>query len=168
MTSNPRMTSELNTDSVTTLAKEIFGTAPLLRTKLARALFCKPSECQTALEEVIKFMILAAENQSGQMTPSARVDVAWHEFILFTKTYMRFCQNTLGRMIHHEPSDNHDMNAGQYATTLALYQQRFGNPPIAYWGGQQLASKNDSHSADGESAFCGSCESATELNMNPA
>lgn len=167
MTSNQQMTSELSTDSVTTLAKEILEAAPLLRTKLARSLFCKPSECQTALEEVIKFMILAAENSTGPVTPSARVDVAWHEFILFTKTYFSFCQNTLGRMIHHEPSDNHDLNAGQYAMTLALYQQRFGKPPIDYWGGQQLESKNKGHSADGESAFCGSCESATELNLNP-
>lgn len=75
---------------------------------------------------------------------------------------MNFCQNTLGRMIHHEPSDNHDLNAGQYAMTLALYQKRFGIPPLAYWGGQQLESKNE-----GESAFCGSCESATVLNLNP-
>lgn len=36
--------------------------------------------------------------------PSQVVDVAWHEFILFTRQYQRFCQKALGRFLHHTPS----------------------------------------------------------------
>jgi len=37
--------------------------------------------------------------------PSQAVDVAWHEFILFTKQYERFCNRALGRFLHHTPAE---------------------------------------------------------------
>lgn len=37
--------------------------------------------------------------------PSQGVDVAWHEFILFTKKYDYFCTKALGRFLHHTPAE---------------------------------------------------------------
>lgn len=37
--------------------------------------------------------------------PSQVVDVAWHEFILFTKQYEHFCSKALGRFLHHTPAE---------------------------------------------------------------
>ncbi|WP_199774384.1 glycine-rich domain-containing protein [Pseudoalteromonas sp. T1lg76] len=37
--------------------------------------------------------------------PSQVVDVAWHEFILFTRNYQQFCKKALGRFLHHTPSE---------------------------------------------------------------
>ena len=37
--------------------------------------------------------------------PSQVVDVAWHEFILFTRNYQVFCQSALGRFLHHTPAE---------------------------------------------------------------
>ena len=37
--------------------------------------------------------------------PSQAVDVAWHEFILFTRQYEVFCRKTLGRFLHHTPAE---------------------------------------------------------------
>lgn len=37
--------------------------------------------------------------------PSHVVDVAWHEFILFTKQYQLFCSHALGRFLHHIPAE---------------------------------------------------------------
>ncbi len=37
--------------------------------------------------------------------PSQVVDVAWHEFILFTRPYQAFCQKALGRFLHHTPTE---------------------------------------------------------------
>jgi hypothetical protein len=37
--------------------------------------------------------------------PSQVVDVAWHEFILFTRNYEAFCAKALGRFLHHTPSE---------------------------------------------------------------
>lgn len=37
--------------------------------------------------------------------PSQVVDVAWHEFILFTRNYQGFCRRALGRFLHHTPTE---------------------------------------------------------------
>jgi hypothetical protein len=37
--------------------------------------------------------------------PSQAVDVAWHEFILFTRQYEKFCNKGLGRFLHHTPAE---------------------------------------------------------------
>lgn len=37
--------------------------------------------------------------------PSQVVDVAWHEFILFTRTYQQFSRKALGRFLHHTPTE---------------------------------------------------------------
>jgi len=141
------------------LASEIIHTRPLLRQKLARALFCSPIDSEKALCETIKFLVLAAENADGQLTPSARIDLAWHEFILFTRTYQDFCDEHFGKMIHHEPSDNHQVNAQQYANTLTRYRDRFGEPQSEYWGGAKLHCDQDSDQHGKVSASCGNCES---------
>lgn len=47
-------------------------------------------------------------NLAGRRTvsmPSQAVDVAWHEFILFTKKYEYFCNKALGRFLHHTPAE---------------------------------------------------------------
>lgn len=33
------------------------------------------------------------------------VDVAWYEFILFTRAYQAFCQKALSRFLHHMPAE---------------------------------------------------------------
>jgi hypothetical protein len=37
--------------------------------------------------------------------PSQVVDVAWHEFILFTRSYQTLCKKSLGRFLHHTPTE---------------------------------------------------------------
>lgn len=37
--------------------------------------------------------------------PSQVVDVAWHEFILFTRDYEQFCKQAFGRFLHHTPAE---------------------------------------------------------------
>jgi hypothetical protein len=37
--------------------------------------------------------------------PSQAVDLAWHEFILFTRQYQTFCHRALGRFVHHTPAE---------------------------------------------------------------
>jgi len=37
--------------------------------------------------------------------PSQVVDVAWHQFILFTKNYEIFCKKGLGTFLHHTPTE---------------------------------------------------------------
>lgn len=37
--------------------------------------------------------------------PSQAVDDAWHEFILSTRQYERFCRQAFGRFLHHTPAE---------------------------------------------------------------
>lgn len=37
--------------------------------------------------------------------PSQAVDDAWHEFILFTRQYGKFCRKAFGRFLHHTPAE---------------------------------------------------------------
>ncbi len=37
--------------------------------------------------------------------PSQAVNDAWHEFILFTRQYDKFCRHAFGRFLHHTPAE---------------------------------------------------------------
>ncbi len=37
--------------------------------------------------------------------PSQAVDIAWHEFILFTRNYESFCKQAIGHFLHHTPTE---------------------------------------------------------------
>lgn len=51
------------------------------------------------------FLICNAAGRRMVAMPSQAVDVAWHEFILHTRRYQRFCQQHLGRFLHHTPAE---------------------------------------------------------------
>lgn len=51
------------------------------------------------------FLISLMANRRMVSMPSKVVDVAWHEFILFTKNYQQFCRAAFGRFLHHTPSE---------------------------------------------------------------
>jgi len=50
------------------------------------------------------YMCLIGKKQMVSM-PSQVVDVAWHEFILFTRNYKEFCTKAIGRFLHHTPTE---------------------------------------------------------------
>ncbi|MFD2444144.1 hypothetical protein ACFSO7_09140 [Bacillus sp. CGMCC 1.16607] len=56
-----------------------------------------------ALEELKRFFLLAALVKNGISMYSMKVDAVWHEMLMFTKEYDSFCENFIGRKIHHVP-----------------------------------------------------------------
>lgn len=44
--------------------------------------------------------------------PSRLVDEAWHEFILDTEAYAKFCERALGLFLDHRPGDKMDVPIG--------------------------------------------------------
>ena len=50
------------------------------------------------------FYICHKANRRLVAMPSQVVDVAWHEFILFTRAYQGFCRKAFGRFLHHTPT----------------------------------------------------------------
>lgn len=50
------------------------------------------------------FQLCNAAGRKIVSMPSRVVDVAWHEFILMTQSYDKFCESGLGRFLHHTPA----------------------------------------------------------------
>ena len=57
--------------------------------------------------EAMKDYFYICNQAKGKMVamPSEIVDVLWHEFILFTHAYEKFCKQALGRFLHHTPTE---------------------------------------------------------------
>lgn len=119
--------------NVEKLARDVLSEQVVLNNKVSTALECSAEEVFHALREVICFLHLAASKESGMLTPSHRVDLAWHEFILCTVAYERFCTTNFGRFIHHTPGGPMEQNRRQYTRTIEAYSKCFGIPDPSYW-----------------------------------
>ncbi|SFC20377.1 glycine-rich domain-containing protein [Pseudoalteromonas denitrificans] len=51
------------------------------------------------------FYLIHIANKESVAMPSQIVDVAWHEFILFTREYDKFCSKAFGYFVHHTPAE---------------------------------------------------------------
>ncbi|MCY3787708.1 MAG: hypothetical protein OXH63_02860 [Gemmatimonadetes bacterium] len=114
------------------LALELLQKQPVLWDKISSETHVQDREVPGLLTEVLRFLHLVAIADQV-LSPSRPVDLAWHEFILCTRTYSAFCRRYFGRMIHHQPGGMEEENNSQFNQTLALYQRYFGLPPAAYW-----------------------------------
>lgn len=102
------------------------------------------------IEEYRRFAFLSVV--SGHMvSPSETVDQAWHLHLFYTQSYWgEFCRNTLGRQLHHNPSQGGRRETSvfdnAYAQTLASYERFFGEPaPVDIWPSpsQRAAERHD-------------------------
>ncbi|NJS36561.1 MAG: hypothetical protein HC765_09255 [Brachymonas sp.] len=78
-----------------------------LHTKL-RAHYPHLSAADTQqVEQGLRDFFLACLYGKGRFMamPSQAVDVMWHEFILHTKAYADWCDEALGRFLHHSPAE---------------------------------------------------------------
>jgi hypothetical protein len=65
-----------------------------------------PAQWHAVLEGLRDWFRLAQLAKSRPLSmPSQAVDVAWHEFILFTRDYETFCRDVLGHTLHHVPAE---------------------------------------------------------------
>jgi hypothetical protein len=111
---------------------------------------CKPDVAIAWLKEVAKFLFSCHQSDS-RLTPSEKVDQAWHVFILFTYDYREFCRLFFGRFIDHYPGGETEQNTTQYELCLDSLIQNFGYADKAYWPrGISLQS---------EHILCGACSS---------
>jgi hypothetical protein len=44
--------------------------------------------------------------RNGTWGPTFEIDKGWHEFLMYTRQYQKFCQRFFGRFIHHRPNVN--------------------------------------------------------------
>ena len=84
--------------------------------------------------ELKRYLTLCALNPRKGYAMAGPVDGLWHTFLLFTRLYARFCDQTAGEFLHHEPGDIENENELQrfeeeYANLWSDYEATFGEPP---------------------------------------
>lgn len=98
--------------------------------------FCRDHQLseQDALEtfeQTKQFLVLCAANKNVRYSPSEKIDLMWHQFILHTRDYFAFCDK-LGSFVHHQPSE--EKHPHNYETTKRDLENFFGTINNAYWG----------------------------------
>lgn len=83
-------------------------------------------EANVLFADTLKFLALT---EGGiKLSPPARIDLGWHNFILHTREYAEFCQSCFGHFIHHEPGSGL-IGTGprlNVEETVALAREAFG------------------------------------------
>jgi uncharacterized protein (TIGR04222 family) len=106
--------------------------------RLARENRWSVAYSQRVIREYKRFCILALAS-GHHVTPSEAVDQVWHLHLTYTRSYWdRFCGETLGRPLHHEPTAGGSSEGAKfhdwYSETLSSYQRLFGEaPPADVW-----------------------------------
>ena len=88
------------------------------------------------IEEYRRFAFLIVT--AGHVAvPSDQVDQAWHQHLLYTRSWSSFCRDVARRPIHHDPTKGgvaeKERFAAEYERTLQSYQKFFGEPPDDIW-----------------------------------
>lgn len=95
-----------------------------------------------AIEEYRRFLYLCA-TETAVMTPSKVIDTVWHHHLTYTRNYWDgLCRDTIGKPIHHNPSDGCETDDRKYqeayVNTQVCYSKHFGAaPPSNIWAASQ-------------------------------
>jgi hypothetical protein len=110
----------------------------LLRSKI---LFKHPDLSENQMFHVLEglrqfFLVCAIANAVGKKRsfgmPSKIVDDAWHEFILMSREYSRFCDKAFGGYLHHSPAGSGD-EPHDKALLRTLHQMKSNHANAAGW-----------------------------------
>ncbi len=125
---------------------DILSNIPLLKKKVNEISLKNQIDNDDLLLELVKFLNLI-HITNEKLSPSLLVDLAWHEFILFTRYYHEFCLTHYSRFIHHTPSENE--NHTIYQKTIELYIKHYNKPPETIWGSYAIE--------EWQASNCGAC-----------
>jgi hypothetical protein len=88
--------------------------------------------------EFKKYMALCGLGYKDLSVISPEIDEVWHNFILFTREYNKFCESVFGKFIHHTPSTSRNPMAFDNGMSFVIaYNRTFGELP-AIWHGEKL------------------------------
>ncbi|RJQ14558.1 hypothetical protein C4553_00590 [Candidatus Parcubacteria bacterium] len=123
---------------------------PGLIARLQVKLNLNQEEAVSLFEDMKRFLFLCGA-EDRPLAPPELIDEAWHNFILFTKDYARFCQEQFGKFIHHLPlaPGNRASDEGSLIrATTAAAKECFGESLSPNW-------------SYGKAANCDKCSGST-------
>ena len=94
--------------------------------------------CNSALTEFKKYVALSeiCRDDITMTMTSKKVDEVWHQFILFTPQYHKFCKEMLGRYFHHIPKTQlTPLDPKGTENFIESYREIFGEVPKIWMGG---------------------------------
>ena len=106
--------------------------APYVEEKLLKDGKLVREDYQEAFTEFKRYVALVNLNKGrGAMSMSSKeVDEVWHQFILFTPQYHEFCDEVLGRYLHHVPTTSQTPSTPTgKANFIRNYTNAFGEIP---------------------------------------
>ena len=132
---------------------------PYVREKLLAHGKIPDHEVDEAIFEFKRYMALAALSDKTLGMVSPLVDEVWHQFILFTRHYTKFCQEVFGYYVHHLPATSYTpLTPGAGRNLVSEYEAYFG-PVTRLW-----ASGSDDCSASTGDNNCsvGQCDGSKD------
>jgi hypothetical protein len=107
--------------------------APFLKEKLLTEKVMTAEQYEENFTEFKKYIGLAWLHKKPLAMTSKSIDEVWHQYILFTRDYMRFCNDFYGSYFHHNPTiaSRPDRTNG-LENLVQLYNQTYGKMP-AVW-----------------------------------
>jgi len=153
------------------LLDEVMGYEnPDVIARMKKELSLTEEEANLLFDDTKRFLYLTATHP-GAWSPPRRVDEGWHEFLMFTRDYVDFCQRYFNRFIHHEPKRLNDPSTGGSQTRNAILAARelFGELSPnwnfngkSFFGNDSLEMNLDACSGDGsdgtgDSDGCNGC-----------
>jgi hypothetical protein len=115
--------------------------APFLIEKLLKdCIIDNTEEGEQLFAEVKRWMLLSQLDKSKIWEMySYRIDEVWHQFILFTDEYMKFCDRYFGAYFSHSPgnapgnSEKDDLLTGSFGEFKQLYEKTFKTELPTQW-----------------------------------
>jgi len=95
--------------------------------RIMRKKTIKKDKLPAAILFAKRYFALKAIGHEGMVMVDDDADEVWHNFILFTREYIEFCEHIAGRYIHHTPETSKTALApGGEETFWKLYHKYFG------------------------------------------
>lgn len=151
MSKTLQVTYDFSSAKYNNWSQEIINEVPIITEKIAKSCKVPEQEAPLILVEALRYLDLVSYTKQ-RLTPSILVDYAWHEFILCTVLYEKFCKEKFEKFIHHHPGGRTQETINAFNKTVQHYIRYIGKPNEKYWGDFALQEWKDSQ--------CGSCSTS--------
>lgn len=112
---------------------DAFQTPEMLIPRVAKEHGYSDEDAKNLVKEAKRMLYLHARTKTP-VSPSLKVDDAWHEMLMFTRYYREYA-DFIGAFVHHDPTPGPPDGGKMYANTKKMYEEEFGHAPDPrYWG----------------------------------
>ncbi|MCB9810979.1 MAG: hypothetical protein H6779_04925 [Candidatus Nomurabacteria bacterium] len=95
---------------------------------------CTDSEIDAIEAEYKRYLAICFTFPEQAFPTPAKIDILWHQHILFTQDYADMCEITGGRFLHHFPfSDDKMFSLLDNQLLKQKYVDMFGEKPNSLW-----------------------------------